>query len=165
MEQAKKPKWEGSVLAKLKGPKPDQVWPLLQDFFNFHKYFPSLPSCKGTEGVNGQPGCVRFCSGFSLSSDESDGKPAATWATEKLIAVDPVGLSITLEVLDSNIGFESYVATLKVLPQDQEDECMIEWKFEVDPIEGWRLEDMVGSYQYMLDRMARRIEEGIVSGF
>jgi hypothetical protein len=63
--------------------------------------------------------------------------------------------------VDSNIGFESYVSTIKIVPQGDEgdqDGCMIEWSFTVNKMEGWVLDDLVRKYEVGLQRMAKRME-------
>ncbi|KAF5207861.1 Lachrymatory-factor synthase [Thalictrum thalictroides] len=166
MEQEQQPKWEGKVNAKLKGLKADQVWPLLQDFFNLHKWFPTLSTCYGLEGVNGQPGCIRYCAGSSMPSNGSiDGK-ILSWSIEKLLSIDPIQFTFTYELLDGNIGFESYVSTMRLLTLDEKDDkdgCLIEWSFVVNPVKGWKLENLIEKYQKGLERMAKKIEEGLVN--
>ncbi|KAK9099057.1 hypothetical protein Syun_026102 [Stephania yunnanensis] len=155
-------KWEGRVSAKVRGPRAEQVWTLLQDFFNFHNYFPSLATCHGIQGISGEPGCVRYCSGSSIRS--SDGH-SGSWSQERLVAVDAKQRSFSYEISESNIGFKSYVATMKVVDIDEEEEgelkglCVIEWSFEVEAVEGWELDDLVSMYQAGLVCMARRIED------
>ncbi|KAF9617953.1 hypothetical protein IFM89_039246 [Coptis chinensis] len=157
------PKWEGNVHAKLEGPKADQVWPLLEDYFNFHKWFPTLNICYGIEGANGEPGCIRYCAGSSIPSNGSDGSNV-NWSTEKLVAIDPVKMVLTYEIIDGNVGFESYVSTIRLLPRDEDNGCVIECSFAVNPVKGWKLENLIEKHHKGLERMARRIEESIMSG-
>ncbi|GAU16872.1 hypothetical protein TSUD_368210 [Trifolium subterraneum] len=60
------------------------------------------------------------------------------------------------------MGFKSYVATLKVVPMNGDDEavagCVIEWGFVCDPIEGWTLQDFNSYIEYCLQFMAKKIE-------
>ncbi|XP_043719855.1 lachrymatory-factor synthase-like [Telopea speciosissima] len=160
--QEAKPKWEGKVSAGLKGPTAEQVWPLLEDFFNLHKVFPSLTICYGIEGVSGQPGCIRYCAGFSIPSTGHNGNSAVThsWSKEKLVAIDPSKRTMSYEMVDSNIGFNSYVSTIRVLPGNEENgSTKIEWSFVLDPVEGWKLEDLISKYELGLQRMAKKVEE------
>ncbi|KAF8407091.1 hypothetical protein HHK36_006216 [Tetracentron sinense] len=153
-------KWEGKVCAKLTGHSADQVWPLLEDFFSLHKWIPTLDTCRQVEGVLGQPGCIRYCAGNVLPSDGS-GETMINWATEKLLAIDPVKRCFSYEIVENNIGFNSYVATMKVLKDEEEEGCKIEWLFVVDPVEGWKLEDLVSFYNSSLQVMAKRMEEAL----
>ncbi|XP_031277818.1 lachrymatory-factor synthase [Pistacia vera] len=158
------PKWEGKVSTKLTKARADQIWPLFLDFFNLHKWFPSLATCYGVHGINGQTGCIRYCSGCSISpSASNENNPQASWSTERLISVDHVQRSLSYEIVDNNIGFKSYVSTVKIVPEDNEGEnqsgCVIEWGFTVDPVEGWVLDDLVKKYDMGLQRMAKRMED------
>ncbi|KAJ6758409.1 hypothetical protein OIU74_025137 [Salix koriyanagi] len=167
MEQDPQPKWEGKVSTGLAKATADQTWPLLNDFFNLHKWFPGLATCYGIHGTNGEPGCVRYCGGSSIPSTDSvtggDNRPVS-WSTERLTAVDHVERSLSYEIVDSNIGFRSYVSTVKVVPQgdDGQDGCVIEWSFNVDPVAGMVLTELVRKYEVGLQQMAKRMEESAV---
>lgn len=163
MEQNSEPKWEGKVSARLKNATADQIWPLYKDFFNFHKWFHSLATCYGVHGANGELGSVRYCAGFSIPSSGADNP--LSWSTERLTAVDDDARSLSYEIVDSNIGFESYLSTVKIVPQGEEgqDGCVIEWSFTVDPVEGWVLGDLVRKYETGLQRMAQRMEDAVGS--
>ncbi|XP_022730601.1 lachrymatory-factor synthase-like [Durio zibethinus] len=167
MEQNSQPKWDAKVSARLTRASADQVWAVYTDFFNFHKWFPGLPSCHGIHGTNGELGCIRLCSGFSISSDGGGhDRGSEKWAKERLIAIDHIGRSLSYQMVDSNIGFNSYVATVKIVPggddgHDHQDGCVIEWSFTVDPVEGWQLDDMKKKYEVGLQGLAKRIEDAI----
>ncbi|CAL5359173.1 unnamed protein product [Camellia sinensis] len=162
-EQNSQPKWEWKVSTNLKHASADQIWLLFKDFFNLHKWFPSLPTCCGIHGTNGEVGCIRYCSGGRLASQGGDSP--VSWSTERLTAVDPVERMISYEIVDCNVGFKSYVSTVKIVPGgggDGKDEgCVIEWSVTVDPVEGWRLEDLVKRYQLALESMAEKMEDDL----
>ncbi|KAE9602319.1 putative polyketide cyclase/dehydrase, START-like domain-containing protein [Lupinus albus] len=80
-------RWEGKVSAKLKNTSAEQAWALVKDFFNLHKRFPTLATCYGIHGTNGEPGCIRYCAGSSIPSN---GSVTVSWSKEKLVAVDDV---------------------------------------------------------------------------
>ncbi|RWR82698.1 lachrymatory-factor synthase-like protein [Cinnamomum micranthum f. kanehirae] len=120
-------KWVGKLTAKLTGPKPDQVWPFFQDYSNFHKWHPTLDVYQQVEGLHGHLGCVRYCAGTSLSSSNG-GEETLSWAMKKLVAIDPIGRTLTYEVIDNNTGLGAYVATFTVL-SEPEDGCTIERSF------------------------------------
>ncbi|KAK2991819.1 hypothetical protein RJ640_006379 [Escallonia rubra] len=153
------PKWEAKVSTKLAKASADQIWPLCKDFFNLHKWFPGLSVCHGIHGSNGKPGCIRYCAGFSLPSE--GGEKIVSWSKERLIAIDHDEKSITYGIVECNIGFESYVSTLKIVPGGG-DGCVMEWYFAVDPVEGWKLEDLVKKYEEGLQGMAKKMEEDVV---
>ncbi|XP_010051571.1 lachrymatory-factor synthase [Eucalyptus grandis] len=105
---------------------PDQLWPLLEDFFSLHKWVTTIDTCYGVEGVSGEPGCVRYCAGARSSADGSE-DVFTDWALEKLLATDPVNKSFTYEIVDcNNVGFKSLAATMKltaVRDAEEEDGC------------------------------------------
>ncbi|KAA8525244.1 hypothetical protein F0562_007099 [Nyssa sinensis] len=165
MEQKSQPQWESKVSTRLTHASADQIWPLFKDFFNLHKWFPSLSTCYGIHGTNGEPGCIRYCAGSSIPSNGSTGENPVSWSTERLIAMDPIQRSLSYEIVDCNIGFTSYVSTVNIAPGgDDHDQsgCVIEWSFTVDPVEGWRLEDLEKKYEVGLQKMAKKMEDAIV---
>ncbi|OMO96212.1 Polyketide cyclase/dehydrase [Corchorus capsularis] len=171
------PKWEAKVSARLKKSSADQVWPVYTDFFNFDKWFPGLATCYGDHGTNGEPGCIRYVSGFSISSQKGSGgadKGSLRWAKERLIALDHGERRLSYEIVDGNIGFNSYVATVKIVPagayhHDDHDDgqgqdgCVIEWSFTVDPVEGLKLDDMKNKFEVGLQGVVKRIEDANLS--
>ncbi|XP_058223625.1 lachrymatory-factor synthase-like [Rhododendron vialii] len=164
MERNLQPKWESKVSTTLTHASAGQIWPLFKDFFNLHKWFPSLPTCYGIHGTNGEVGCIRYCSGFELPSE--DGVNSISWSTERLIATDPIDRIIAYEIVDSNTGFKSYVSKVKIVPTGDDGQdlgCVIEWSFSVEPVEGWVLEDLVKKYEYGLQGMAKKMEDAIRS--
>ncbi|XP_030512951.1 lachrymatory-factor synthase-like [Rhodamnia argentea] len=162
-------KWEGKVCARVTKASADQIWPLCTDFFNLHKWFPGLSDCHGIQGENGEPGCMRYCSGFSLSSEGAgevgENRPIS-WAKERLVSIDHVGRSLSYDMLDSNIGFNSYLGTIRVVSNDGDGDggCTIEWSFSVDPVEGWVREDLVREvYEAGLQGMAKKMEDSFAN--
>ncbi|KAE8654667.1 CDC27 family protein isoform 1 [Hibiscus syriacus] len=151
-------KWEGKAYAKLAGCADEQVWPLLQDFFGLDKWFPTLITCLPVEGVLGKPGCVHFCAGFKTLVDGS-GKEAMNCTKQKLLSIDPNEMVFSYSIEEGNVGFDSYVSTVIVLPEEQG--CAIEWKYEVKPVEGWKLEDFDFFIGFGLQVMARRMEAAL----
>ena len=159
MEKASSPeKWQAKVSVTLTKSKPDQIWLLFTDFFNFNKWLQTLTTCHGVHGINGELGCIRFCSGSSIRSNGVE--PTVGWSREKLVAVDPVERVMRYEIVESNIGFESYVSTVRILPRDEEG-CVIEWGFTVDPVGGWSLDDLVKKYENALGIIAKNMEEAL----
>ncbi|XP_004497745.1 lachrymatory-factor synthase-like [Cicer arietinum] len=158
MDQNSVERWESKVSSKLRNITKEQAWPLIKDFFNLHKRFPNLATCYGIHGSNGEPGCIRYCAGFSLPTDGSEN---VSWSKERLVAVDDVDRSIKYEIVDCNIGFKSYESTMRVISDDCDGGCMIEWFFAVDPVEGLVLEDLVSKYRIGLQLMAHKMEEEI----
>ncbi|XP_043719854.1 lachrymatory-factor synthase-like [Telopea speciosissima] len=168
--QSEQSKWEGKLCAEIKGATADQVWPLLEDFFNLHKWFPGIDTCKALEGVSGQSGCIRYCaktiSTTSAPASESEEKKMETtmWAKERLVAIDPVERWLSYEVTENNIGMKSYMATMKVLQLSKsakEEGCQIEWSFVADPVESLTFEGFLSNFESILQGMAQRMEEAL----
>lgn len=158
------PKWEGKASAELKWCKAEQVWPLLEDFFGLDKWFPTLSVCLPVEGLSGQVGCVRFCAGFKTPVDNDHNKTAdekemrVNWTKQKLLSIDPTRMAFSYSIVDGNVGFNSYISAVEVVPQGK-DGCRIEWKYEVEPVEGWKPEYLEGFISNGLKVMASRMEE------
>ncbi|OWM86596.1 lachrymatory-factor synthase [Punica granatum] len=153
-EEKSQPKWEGSSTAEIRPFTAAQVWPLLaDDFCSLHKWLPGIDTCRWVEGTPGQPGLTRYCADSSTSK----------WANEKLIAIDAQEMCYSYEVTDNNIGFRSYVATIRVSPLTEGAGCKVEWSFTVEPVEEWKLEDMRAFIESGLHGMARNLETALKS--
>lgn len=164
METSQQPKWEGKARAEVAGFKAEQVWPLLEDFFGLHKWFPTLAICLPVKGVSGQPGCVRFCAGFKTPVDNhGEGKERVNWTKQKLLAIDTVKHTFSYSIADGNVGFNGYVSTVKV--EEEEDGCSIEWSYEVEPVEGWKPEDLDSFIGEGLQVMASKMEAALKDYF
>jgi hypothetical protein len=161
MGEESQPKWEGKVTIDATSITAQQVWLVLQDFCNLHKWIP-IETCYQLEGIQNQPGLIRYCaSTIKAASDDSESESTIKWAKEKLLKIDPIKRCLSYEIVDNNMGFKSYVATLKVVPINDDDEaagCVIEWGFVCDPIEGMTLEGFNSYIEYCLQFMAKKIE-------
>ncbi|KAL3819002.1 hypothetical protein ACJIZ3_004907 [Penstemon smallii] len=157
-------KWEAKVSTKLEKATPNQIWPLFQDFFGLKKWFPGLATCDGIHGTNGEIGCIRYCAGFGLKGEnycESNDESNVRWSKEKLVEMDSEEVRFSYEIVDSNIGFKSYVSTIKVVPDGGG--CTVEWRISLEPVAGWKLEDLVVKYDVALQLMAKKMEDAIIS--
>ncbi|RXH72691.1 hypothetical protein DVH24_012375 [Malus domestica] len=59
--------------------------------------------------------------------------------------IDPINHCLSYEITENNFGFKSYVATVQLVPINDEDGrtgCIIEWSFVSDLVEGWKYEDL-----------------------
>ena len=56
---------------------------------------------------------------------------------------------------------------IKIVPEvndvGQQDGCIIDWQFTVDPVEGWVLDDLVSKYHVGLQLMAKKMEDAIAN--
>ncbi|PWA56553.1 polyketide cyclase/dehydrase and lipid transport superfamily protein [Artemisia annua] len=147
-------KWKGKATTQLKNTPPQQIWPLFQDFCSLHKWLPTIDTCHHVEGQHGQPGLVRYCASTVPSSN---GETIIKWCHEKLVSIDPIQRCLSYEIVENNLGFTYYVVEIKVNEVD-DGGCMIEWSFEADPIQGWRLEDLCGYIESSLKAMGEKME-------
>ncbi|KAJ8641049.1 hypothetical protein MRB53_017743 [Persea americana] len=202
-EEQQQGKWAVKLTAKLTGPKPDHIWLSYKDYCNFHRWHqhPTLDVCQHTEGVEGQPGDVRYCAVTSLwhqhptldvcqhiegvegqpgdvrycavtsLSSSNGGEKTFSWAKEKLMAIHPIGRTVTYEIIDNvtsvtnnNTEFGAYVAILAVLAEP-EDGCTIQWSCEAHPVEDSRVgpEALVSFYEFALQGVAKRMGEDALS--
>lgn len=157
-DQVSETKWEGKASAELKGSSAEQVWPPLADFCSLHKCFPTVATCYQVDGFPGQPGLIRYCATAPIGNDEA----TIQWAKEKLLSIDPIQRRLSYEIIESNLGFKSYVAVMQVVPSNGGDGsigCRIEWSFVCDPIEGWGLDDFLSYLDSSLQLIAEKIME------
>ncbi|KAE9594987.1 hypothetical protein Lal_00041221 [Lupinus albus] len=158
MGEESKAKWEGKAIVELAENSAEQVWPYIEDFCNIHKLIP-IDICYKVEGMQGQPGLIRYCA-TTIKGDDAE-TTLMNWAKEKLLSIDPVQRCLSYEVNENNMGFKSYVATVKVLAINEDAKvggCKIEWGFVSDPMEGWRLQDLNSFIDSHLQVMAKNIE-------
>ncbi|XP_011019591.1 PREDICTED: lachrymatory-factor synthase [Populus euphratica] len=167
-EETPQIKWEGKSIVELKGPTADQIWPLLEDFCNINKWFPSIDVCNHVDGELGKPGLTRYCASKTLSTYGSYDEAEVRWVKERLLMINPTEKCLSYEVLENNSGFKSYVATMKVLEINGSDAgengCKIEWSFIADPVEGWTLEDFSSFINFCLQSMGKNMEQDVLSG-
>ncbi|KAL3500610.1 hypothetical protein ACH5RR_039703 [Cinchona calisaya] len=162
MEAQKQLKWEGKAIGRLKnGIKAESVWPLLEDFCSIHKWLPTINTCYQVEGVYGQPGLVRYCG----KEIKNNSVMTSQWCHEKLIAMDPVVRCLSYEVLENNMGFKSYIATIKlatISSDADENGCQIEWSFLADPVEGLSCEVLLSYLKLALKGMVKNVERALL---
>lgn len=155
MEAETESRWEGTATAEITGPTADQVWSLVEDFCNIHKWFPNMDSCRQVED---QPGMVRHCT-IKKSAPVGSGETLTSWANEKVVMITPEERCLVYELLENNIGLNKYVATVKVVPDDRG--CKIEWSFVADPVEGWKSDDLISYIRDCLQYMATAMERDL----
>ncbi|KAK1267357.1 Lachrymatory-factor synthase [Acorus gramineus] len=157
MEQEPKLEWEGMATATLINTTADQAWSLMKNFTGLDKILPAVQTCYKVEGVDGEPGCVRYAAGKVTGPG---GKELFVWAKERLIETDPVNRFYRYEMVESNVGFRRYFGWLGAKEGGGGGGgCVIEWSYVADPIEGWTKEEFDGFLEGGLEAMARRIEE------
>ncbi|XP_051151402.1 lachrymatory-factor synthase [Andrographis paniculata] len=152
------PRWEGKATAKVLSLSAEAAWSFLEDFCNFHKWFPAIDTCRRIEGVDGRPGLVRYCAATLPPPSEG----VVKWCHERLLAMDPIGRSLSYEVLENNIGIKRYTSTMRVTAINGGDGvsgCQIEWSFLGDPVEGLTREEWVAYLDSGLQGTVRNMED------
>lgn len=136
------------------------AWPHVASFYAAHRYLPGIDVCErvGDGGEDGGlllvPGCVRHVASSA----------AGLWAREELLeAPDHAARRLRYAVVDSNMGFGRYVATLRVL--DGGSGCRIAWAFECDAVrgEGWSEAALVARLAASVDGMAERVQQAVAA--
>lgn len=167
--QSASPKWKGKACATLLGPSPEQIWPFLEDFFGLNRWFPTLTTCEPDRAIldhlgRPKPGSIRFCAGFRTHLDkmaeQNEKTRSVNWTKQELLSIDPVEMSFSYSIVDSNVGFKGYVSKVKVVYCKKG--CSIEWAYEVEPVEEWRLEDLDHFIRSGLEVMVKRMEEAVL---
>ncbi|KAI6680023.1 hypothetical protein NL676_033904 [Syzygium grande] len=97
--------------------------------------------------------------------DNDSTPPKLKWANERLLMMDPNEKCFSYEVLENNVWFKNYVATIRVMPMNDGDGkmggCMMEWSFVSDPLDGWGLQELCSCIDFCLQSMVKKIESAI----
>ncbi|RWV87740.1 hypothetical protein GW17_00050236, partial [Ensete ventricosum] len=126
----------GNASAKAPNTREDEAFSFLCNFCSLHLWLPA--TCRLIAGVEGQPGCVRYCATAPGDSGEQlqGGR-------------------------EHNMGLPRYVARLKVLPlRDDgrgEGGCELRWPFHSDPLQAWTKDGFVAYLQTGLEGMAEAV--------
>jgi hypothetical protein len=128
----------------------DQVWAAIRNFNGLPDWHPAIAESRIEGGAPAdQVGCVRA---FRLK----DGG----FIRERLLALSDYDYSCTYSILESPMGVENYVATLKVTPITDGGRSFAEWSAEFDCQEEREAElmDLIGKqvFQGGFDALKRR---------
>ena len=100
----------------------EQVWAAVRDFNGLPDWHPAIAESRIEAGAPAdQVGCVRA---FRLK----DGG----FIRERLLALSDYDLCCTYSILESPMGVENYVATLKLTPVTDGGRCFAEWTADFD---------------------------------
>lgn len=104
----------------------DNVWARVRDFNGMPQWHPGIADSRIE---NGEPsdrvGCIRHF-------HTRDGGTIR----ERLLALSDFDFTQTYEILESAMGVDNYVATLKLTPVTDGNRCFAEWSAEFDCDEG-----------------------------
>ncbi|WP_421875188.1 SRPBCC family protein [Pacificispira sp.] len=115
----------------------DQVWAAIRDFNGLPSWHPAIAESRIEGGAPAdQVGCVRA---FRLK----DGG----FIREKLLALSDYDFACTYSILESPMGVENYIATLKLSPITDGGRTFAEWSAEFDcaPERAGELTDLIGN--------------------
>ncbi len=115
----------------------DQVWAAIRDFNGLPSWHPAIAESRIEGGAPAdQVGCVRA---FRLK----DGG----FIREKLLALSDYDFACTYSILESPMGVENYIATLKLSPITDGGRTFAEWsaEFDCDPERADELTDLIGN--------------------
>ncbi|XP_023512638.1 uncharacterized protein LOC111777326 [Cucurbita pepo subsp. pepo] len=153
--QGKNGKWEGSVGGLVDAPV-DKVWPLVTQSKRLQEWMPMVERCTDITGDEGTPGYIRVVSGFMFP--QKDGE--RSWIKEKLLSMDSSARSYSYKMEASNVGLDGSINTLKLVDYG-EDSTLIEWKFEINPLEGVCEESIIDFLGFLYKSCINRIEGAI----
>ncbi len=99
-----------------------EIWSQIRDFNGLPKWHPGIADSRIELGKSAdQIGCIR---NFTLK----DGGRIR----EQLLALSDYDFSVTYSILESPMGVENYIATLKLTPITDGNRCFAEWTAEFD---------------------------------
>ena len=114
----------------------DTVWARIRDFNGLPAWHPAIADSRiENQQPSDRVGCIRHF-------HTRDGG----MIRERLLALSDYDFSCTYEILESPMGVEHYVATLKLTPVTDGDRCFAEWSAEFECAEGREreLSDLIG---------------------
>ncbi len=114
----------------------DSVWARIRDFNGLPQWHPAIADSRiENQEPADRVGCVRHF-------HTRDGG----MIRERLLALSDYDYACTYEILESPMGVDNYVATLKLTPVTDGDRCFAEWSAEFDCAEGREreLSDLIG---------------------
>jgi hypothetical protein len=129
----------------------DRVWARVRDFNGMPNWHPAIAESR-IEG--GEPadkiGCVRD---FRLRNGDR--------IREKLLGLSDYDMFCTYSILESPMGVENYVATLRLTPVTDGDQTFAEWtaEFDCEPGREQALTDEIGNgvFQAAFDNLKRQL--------
>jgi len=118
------------------GASADTVWSRIRDFNGLPQWHPGIADSRIENGdAPDRVGCVRHF-------HTRDGG----MIREQLLALSDFEYSCTYEILESPMGVENYIATLKLTPVTDGNRCFAEWsaEFECSPGREAELTRLIG---------------------
>jgi hypothetical protein len=128
-----------------------RVWAHVRDFNGLPKWVPVVDSSRIEGGLPpDKVGCIR---NFSLREGGA--------IREQLLALSDYEYSVTYSILESPMGVQDYVATLKLTPVTDGNRTFAEWtaEFECEPGRERELAETIGSgvFQAAFENLKRQL--------
>lgn len=99
-----------------------QVWARVRDFNGLPRWLPAVAESRIEDGLpSDKVGCVRD---FRLQNGDR--------LRERLLGLSDYDMFCTYSILESPMGVENYVATLRLTPVTDGDRTFLEWSAEFD---------------------------------
>lgn len=96
------------------------VWAVIRDFNALPQWHPLIRASRIEEGrASDQVGCIR---NFELEDGST--------IREQLLGLSDYDYSCTYSILESGMGVQDYIATLKLSPITETDQTFAEWRAE-----------------------------------
>lgn len=121
-----------------------------------HEWMPMVETCTDLIGEEGVPGYTRLVSGFMFPQKDED----RSWIKERLVLMDPSSHSYVYRMEASNVGLDGSLNSLKLIDYG-ENSTLVEWKFDINPLEGVSEDYMVDYLGYLYKSCINRIESAI----
>ncbi|EYU41252.1 hypothetical protein ABFS82_06G134600 [Erythranthe guttata] len=148
-------KWHGSVGGIVDAPI-DEVWKIVSQSSRLHEWMPMVENCTDLSGKEGVPGYTRLVSGFMFPQKDED----RSWVKERLVLMDPLSYIYVYRMEASNVGLDGSLNSFKLIHYG-DDSTLVEWTFEIDPVEGLSEEGIVDYLGYIYKSCINRIEGAI----
>lgn len=132
------------------------VWSLVSLSSRLSEWMPMVEKCTKLAGEEGVPGYTRLISGLMFPSDDGD----RSWLKERLILMDSPSYSYVYKMESSNVGLDGSMNTLRLVDYG-EGSTLVEWEFQIDPMEGADEETVVDYLGFVYRSCINRIERAI----
>jgi len=129
----------------------DKVWKLVRDFNGLPKWHPLIRDSRIENDAPGdRVGCIR---NFNLKDGGN--------IREQLLTLSDFDFTCTYSILESPMGVQNYIATLKLTPITDGDRTFAEWtaEFDCEPGREQELTDEIGNgvFQAAFDNLKRQL--------
>nr|GMD00468.1 Polyketide cyclase/dehydrase [Ipomoea batatas] len=148
-------KWQGSVGGIVEAPI-EEVWKMVSKSSKLCEWMPMVERCTDLAGEDGVPGHTRLVSGFMFPQEDGE----RSWIKEKLVFMDAESHSYSYRMEASNVGLDGSVNLVKVLEYD-EGSTLVEWRFEMDPLEGSSEDTIMDFLGFLYKSCIHRIKGAI----